>query len=113
MRRLDAVQRFNQSKGIADTIVQWIYQDTCCTSDAPDSNGCMEKRRIVMSEVSLSSNRRSFLASSAALGASALLTTKAQAASEDKGIRPFHVNFPEEQLVDLRRRVKARAVLGE
>src|SRR5580692_5209163 len=67
----------------------------------------MEKRRIVMSEVALSSNRRSFLASSAALGASALLTTKAQAASEDKGIRPFHVNFPEEQLVDLRRRVKA------
>jgi pimeloyl-ACP methyl ester carboxylesterase len=60
-----------------------------------------------MSEKSLSSNRRSFLVSSAAVGAAALLATKAHAASEDRAIRPFHVNFPEEQLVDLRRRVKA------
>ena len=60
-----------------------------------------------MSEVSLSSNRRSFLASSVAVGAAALLVAKAHAASGDEAIRPFHVNFPEEQLVDLRRRVKA------
>ena len=60
-----------------------------------------------MSDKSLSSNRRSFLASSAAVGAAALLATKARAASEDEAIRPFHVNVPEEKLVDLRRRVKA------
>ena len=60
-----------------------------------------------MSDKSLSSNRRSFLASSAAVGAATLLATKAHAASEGETIRPFHVNVPEEQLVDLRRRVKA------
>jgi len=60
-----------------------------------------------MSEVSLSSNRRSFLASSVAVGAAALLVAKAHAASGDEAIRPFHVNVPEEKLVDLRRRVKA------
>jgi len=60
-----------------------------------------------MSDKSLLSNRRSFLVSSAAVGAATLLATKAHAASEGETIRPFHVNVPEEQLVDLRRRVKA------
>src|SRR3984885_15129483 len=60
-----------------------------------------------MSDKSLSSDRRSFLAGSAAVGAASLLDTKAGATTEDKPIRPFHVSVPDEQLVDLRRRVKA------
>jgi hypothetical protein len=76
-------------------------------------------------------NRRSFLGASAAAGAFAFvllatpsyaqtvlaadaqasastrLPAKALAASEDNAIRPFHVNVPEEALVDLRRRVVA------
>src|SRR6202050_2901361 len=32
---------------------------------------------------------------------------KARAAAESSTIRPFHINFPQEQLVDLHRRVKA------
>jgi hypothetical protein len=60
-----------------------------------------------MSEKSLSSNRRSFLASSAAVGATALLATKARAAAEGDTIRPFRINVPEAGLVDLRRRIAA------
>ncbi len=60
-----------------------------------------------MSAMSASPNRRSFLAGSVAIGASSLLATKARATADDKAIRPFHVNIPEEQLVDLRRRVLA------
>jgi pimeloyl-ACP methyl ester carboxylesterase len=59
-----------------------------------------------MSEVP-SSNRRGFLASTAALGAAGVLPSKARAAAESTTIRPFRINFPEEQLVDLQRRVKA------
>ena len=43
----------------------------------------------------------------AAAGAASLLDTKAGATTQDKPIRPFHVSVPDEQLVDLRRRVKA------
>jgi pimeloyl-ACP methyl ester carboxylesterase len=60
-----------------------------------------------MSEKHLSSNRRSFLAGSAAVGAAALFTTKARAAAESDAIRAFRFNAPEEQLVDLRRRIAA------
>ncbi|MFY9936997.1 MAG: epoxide hydrolase family protein, partial [Silvibacterium sp.] len=60
-----------------------------------------------MSNKSLSSNRRSFLPSSAAAGAAAMFATKADAASEDKSIRPFHVNVPDTVLDDLRRRITA------
>ena len=48
-------------------------------------------------------SRRGFLAASAAMGVSGLLP--AQAAEDNNAIRPFHVNIPEEQLVDLRRRI--------
>ena len=51
--------------------------------------------------------RRSVLASSAAIGALGLLHGKPVAAAADNAIRPFRVNIPEEQLVDLRRRIAA------
>ncbi|MGA2125092.1 MAG: epoxide hydrolase [Xanthobacteraceae bacterium] len=55
----------------------------------------------------LSSNRRIFLAGSAAVAASSLLPARPGAAVESSSIRPFRINVPEEQLADLRRRVKA------
>ncbi len=57
--------------------------------------------------VPLSPNRRYFLAASAAAGAVSLLPAHAAAASENNLIRPFRVNIPEEQIVDLRRRLAA------
>ena len=51
-------------------------------------------------------DRRHFLVSSAAIGAFSLLATPARAGAADV-IRPFRINVPEEQLVDLRRRVLA------
>jgi pimeloyl-ACP methyl ester carboxylesterase len=54
-----------------------------------------------------STDRRGFIASSAAVGVTSLLGESARAAAEDGAIRPFRVNVPEEQLVDLRRRVAA------
>ena len=60
-----------------------------------------------MSNKSLSSNRRTFLASSAAAGAAVMVATKADAESEDKAIRPFHINVPDTALDDLRRRIAA------
>jgi pimeloyl-ACP methyl ester carboxylesterase len=60
-----------------------------------------------MSEVSSSSTRRSFLAGTAAVGAMSALSSNARAAAEGPAIRPFRVNIPEEQLVDLRRRIAA------
>jgi pimeloyl-ACP methyl ester carboxylesterase len=58
-----------------------------------------------MSAISSSLGRREFLASAAAVGVSAFFATSAGA--EDASIRPFHINIPEQQLVDLRRRVLA------
>jgi pimeloyl-ACP methyl ester carboxylesterase len=60
-----------------------------------------------MSATSSSLSRRNVLTSSAAVGASALFATSARAAAGDGSIRPFHVNIPQDQLVDLRRRVLA------
>jgi len=60
-----------------------------------------------MSAISSSLGRREFLASTAAIGASAQFATSARAAAEDGSIRPFHINIPEDQLADLRRRVLA------
>jgi pimeloyl-ACP methyl ester carboxylesterase len=60
-----------------------------------------------MSATSSSLSRRNFLASSAAVGVSSLIATSARAAAEDGSIRPFHIRIPEDQLVDLRRRVLA------
>jgi pimeloyl-ACP methyl ester carboxylesterase len=73
-----------------------------------------------MSADPLSPTRRDFLATSAAAGAVSLLTAhlaEAGSSSNDSGaiqtsdkdaaIRPFHINVPEEELVDLRRRITA------
>ena len=52
-------------------------------------------------------NRRSILATSAAASAFSLLPAHFAAAAEDNTIRPFKVNVPEEQIVELRRRIAA------
>ncbi len=56
---------------------------------------------------SASSDRRTFLAGCAAVGASGLLATQARAAADPNAIRAFHVSVPQEQLADLRRRIAA------
>src|SRR6516225_8251592 len=60
-------------------------------------------RRWIMSD--LSSTRRSVLANSAAAVALSMLPARVSAATENNAIRPFPVNFPEEALIDLRRRI--------
>jgi pimeloyl-ACP methyl ester carboxylesterase len=59
---------------------------------------------MIMSVLSLSPNRRNFLAFSAAAGAVSVLSSKLQAGTEDGAIRPFHVEVPEEAL---RKRIAA------
>src|SRR5580704_3614272 len=54
-----------------------------------------------------SSNRGTILASSAAVGAASAPSSKARAGADGSAIRPFRINFPEEQVADLRQRVKA------
>ncbi len=51
-------------------------------------------------------NRRTVLATAAAAGALGLVAS-ASARAEDKTIRPFRINVPDEALVDLRRRINA------
>ena len=60
-----------------------------------------------MSAMSLSPTRRNLLAMSAAAGALSLLPAHLAAAVDSNAIRPFRVNVPEADLIDLRRRVKA------
>jgi pimeloyl-ACP methyl ester carboxylesterase len=62
---------------------------------------------MIMSAKSFSPNRRSFLAASAAAATVSLLPAHLAAAAEDNEIRPFRIDVPEEDLVDLRRRVLA------
>jgi pimeloyl-ACP methyl ester carboxylesterase len=52
-------------------------------------------------------NRRDFLAVSAAAAALNVLAPDALKAAEGDVVRPFRVNIPDEQLVDLRRRIAA------
>ena len=54
-----------------------------------------------------SPTRRSLLTLAATAGAISLLPASLRATTEGDAIRPFTVNFPEADLVDLRRRVKA------
>src|SRR5690242_17046010 len=54
-----------------------------------------------------SPTRRSLLVASAAVGAMRLLPARARAAAENGAIRPFRINVPENELVDLRRRIAA------
>jgi pimeloyl-ACP methyl ester carboxylesterase len=58
-----------------------------------------------MSVASSSPNRRDFLAGSAVVGAFGLLAPELRAADTASAIRPFGINIPDEQLVDLRRRI--------
>jgi len=51
-------------------------------------------------------NRRTVLATAAAAGALGIVAS-ASARAEDKTIRPFRINVPDEALVDLRRRINA------
>src|ERR1700677_1005847 len=56
-------------------------------------------------------NRRRFIGTAAmgiaAAGALSLVPRTAEAAADDVAIRPFHINVPQDQLADLRRRVAA------
>jgi pimeloyl-ACP methyl ester carboxylesterase len=54
-----------------------------------------------------SPTRRSLLTLAATAGAISLLPVSLRATTEGDAIRPFTINFPESDLVDLRRRVKA------
>ena len=60
-----------------------------------------------MSQPSSLPNRRDLLAASAAAGAMNVLPTGTPRAAEVGAIRPFGVDISEEELVDLRRRIKA------
>src|ERR1700728_81568 len=62
---------------------------------------------MIMSALSLSPNRRHFLAFSAAAGAAGVLSSKLQAGTEDGAIRPFRIDVPEKSLVDLHQRIAA------
>ena len=52
-------------------------------------------------------SRRQVLATSAAIGAAGLLSEQIAWAADGVAIRPFHVAFPEAELIDLRRRIAA------
>ena len=54
-----------------------------------------------------SSTRRDILAISAVAGAFSVLPARFALAADDNTIRPFKINVPEEQVVDLRRRIVA------
>ena len=60
-----------------------------------------------MSALSSSPNRRNFLAFSAAASAAGVLSSKLQAETEDGAIRPFRIDVPEKEIVDLRQRIAA------
>jgi pimeloyl-ACP methyl ester carboxylesterase len=60
-----------------------------------------------MTALSLSHTRRALLAGAAAAGAVCLIPAQLLAATEASAIRPFSINFPDEALVDLRRRIAA------
>ena len=60
-----------------------------------------------MSATSSSPTRRSLLATMAVAGAFSLLPSDLATAVEDKTIRPFRVDVPQEAIVDLRRRIAA------
>ena len=62
------------------------------------------KRGTVMSE-KLSPTRRALLATSAAAGVASAFSGYSTPAASSDAIRPFRVDVPEKQLVDLRRRI--------
>ena len=54
-----------------------------------------------------SPDRRQVLAASATVAASSLIPTQAHAATTSDAIRPFRIDVPQEELVELRRRILA------
>ena len=60
-----------------------------------------------MSAKSSSLDRRQVLAASATVAASSLIPTQAHAATTNDAIRPFRIDVPQEELVELRRRILA------
>jgi pimeloyl-ACP methyl ester carboxylesterase len=62
---------------------------------------------MIMSTPSSSPTRRDLLVLSAAAGAASLLPASTGAATGGDAIRPFSINVPEEELVELRRRIAA------
>jgi pimeloyl-ACP methyl ester carboxylesterase len=54
-----------------------------------------------------SPTRRDFLATAAVASAAGLLPGRPAAGDDGNAIRPFHISIPDEQLVDLRRRIAA------
>jgi pimeloyl-ACP methyl ester carboxylesterase len=73
----------------------------------------LPRRRRIMSAGSFAPSRCSVLATSAAAGAFGLVLLAAPSyaqtvpAAEADAVRPYHINIPEEALVDLRRRIAA------
>ena len=60
-----------------------------------------------MTSTSSSLDRRELLATTAVVAASSLIPANVSAATEDTTIRLFRINVPEEELINLRRRVAA------
>ena len=60
-----------------------------------------------MSGISMSPTRRELLAASAAAGAISMLPETLRASTTGNSIQPFSVNFPQDDLTDLRRRINA------
>src|SRR5262249_26273426 len=110
----DAARRADRSKGIGDTpkesttpsSIGFTFKvgDICARMR---SNRIAQRGVILMRPTSSSPDRRSLLAGSAAAGAASVLPAQARAAAEANAIRPFRVNVPKEQLIDLRRRINA------
>jgi hypothetical protein len=65
-----------------------------------------EQRKTTL-ELSLSPTRRELLGTTAAAGALSLFPGTLRAAAEDDSIRPFRASIPEEEIIELRRRVAA------
>jgi pimeloyl-ACP methyl ester carboxylesterase len=62
---------------------------------------------VIMSTIPQSSDGREALAASAATAASSRVSRQARVATKSDAIREFHVNVPESELAELRRRINA------
>lgn len=108
---------FRQSTCLISGTYDWT---AACIFSNCDSNSIQKEWETKMSE-EINNNRRHFLGTAAMTIAAAqvgvfgsadasvtgLVPAKARAAAEDKSIHPFHINVPEADLVDVRRRLAA------
>jgi hypothetical protein len=95
----------DQSKGIADTFVQYIPLHAWHILVMCSIASIRATKEGVMT--AKSPTRRDVLDTSAAAGAVGLLPEQFAAAADNTTIQPFHNRVPEEALVDLHRRVEA------